>query len=330
VSEISSDSPGFHDLEGGRCELRLVTDDAIVVILPDKGSDIFELVDRRSGIDVLGKAPWGLRPAGSIPQSRSSVERWLHHCGGGWQLLLPDGGKDAIVAGVSVGFHGEARLIPRWIVETSDATARLEVELHQVPLAIDRCIALAGARLTVEETVQNLGDDPIEFMWSHPPGFGAPFIGPGVQIETGARTFITDPDITGSLLPAGHTVGWPVVVDGDIRHDLSKVPAAPQHHFGYLCNFDRPFYRITNGALGLALEAEWDSTDHRYAWFWQGFDLSPGFSWHRRAYVMAIEPASTIPGHGFEHAVAEGRHVVALEAGESRIFTISAELRSER
>lgn len=330
MNEISSDSPGFHGLEGGRRGLRLVTDDAIAVILPDKGSDIFEFVDRRSGIDVLWKAPWGLRPVGPIPRFRSSVERWLHHYGGGWQLLLPNGGEDAIVAGVSVGFHGEACLIPWRVVETSDATARLEVELHQVPLTIDRRIALAGVRLTVEETVQNLGGDPIEFMWSHHPAFGAPFIGPGVQIETGARTFITDPDIPGSLLPAGHTVDWPVVVDGDIRHDLSKVPVAPQHHFGYLCDFDRPFYRITNDSLGLALEVEWDSTDHPYAWFWQEFNSSPGFPWHRAAYVMAIEPASTIPGHGFERAVAEGRHVVALEAGESRTFAISAELRSER
>ena len=39
-----------------------------VTVLPDKGADIYSLVHRASGVDVLFKAPWGVR-AGPMAKS---------------------------------------------------------------------------------------------------------------------------------------------------------------------------------------------------------------------------------------------------------------------
>ncbi|NJL95128.1 MAG: hypothetical protein HC915_16120 [Anaerolineae bacterium] len=42
----------------------------------------------------------------------------------------------------------------------------------------------------------------------------------------------------------------------------------------------------------------WDKAAFPYAWYWQEMHSSPGYPWYKGVYVMAIEPASSIPGQG--------------------------------
>jgi hypothetical protein len=51
-----------------------------------------------------------------------------------------------------------------------------------------------------------------------------------------------------------------------------------------------------------------------------------GWPWYRRAYVIAVEPASTIPGHGMARARAEGYRGVVIAGGASRAVVIEAVL----
>ena len=55
------------------------------VILADKGADVYELVYKPAGADVLFKAPWGFRDvgalAGSAPNSQVAM---VDHYAGGW------------------------------------------------------------------------------------------------------------------------------------------------------------------------------------------------------------------------------------------------------
>ena len=48
--------------------VRLASDTIGVTVLPDKGADIFALVDLAAGLDPLFKAPWGLAPPGAAPR----------------------------------------------------------------------------------------------------------------------------------------------------------------------------------------------------------------------------------------------------------------------
>jgi hypothetical protein len=93
-----------------------------VVILAEKGTDVYSIVDVRSGVDVMFKTPWRARPPGRWVSTRSSLERWIESYVGGWQILLPNGGDECIVDGVTWPFHGEAAMIPWEVLNASCAT----------------------------------------------------------------------------------------------------------------------------------------------------------------------------------------------------------------
>ena len=49
-----------------------------------------------------------------------------------------------------------------------------------------------------------------------------------------------------------------------------------------------------------------------------------GWPWYQRAYAVAVEPASTIPGHGMSTARAQGYPGVRFAAGQARQVVLEA------
>ena len=79
-------------LVGGWEAVRLFNELIEVVVIPAKGAEIWSVTDLRTGIDVLWKAPWALRPhALSSATAGASQTAWLDHYAGGWQVLFPNG-----------------------------------------------------------------------------------------------------------------------------------------------------------------------------------------------------------------------------------------------
>ena len=98
-----------HVSVGGWEAYRLANDRIDVVVIPAKGAEIWSVTDHRTGIDVLWKAPWALRPhAVSTATAGASQTAWLDHYAGGWQVLFPNGGDAVTYRGADLGFHGEA------------------------------------------------------------------------------------------------------------------------------------------------------------------------------------------------------------------------------
>jgi hypothetical protein len=307
--------------------VRLENDAVRVTLLPEKGCDILELVDRRTGTDVLFKAPWGYgrRPV----HSPSSLAAWIESYPGGWQVMLPNAGDAAVENGVEWGFHGEAGMVEWRIDELDSRAAVFSTSLITAPLEVVRNVSLELNVLHVEERVTNLGGDPIEVMWGHHPTFGAPFLGPGCVIETSARTFTADDRAPGAGLAAGARSAWPharLVDGGEI--DLSVIPGDEDRRavLGYLGDFDEGSYRIVNRQLGLAVEIRWPLDLFPTAWFWQELDDSPGYPWYRRAYATALEPNTTAPAQGIVTARAKGGVPLLLPPGGSRTAVIEASI----
>lgn len=314
------------DLPRGWRGLALRSAEVEVVLLPDKGCDVYSWVDRESGVDVLFKTPWGLPPAAPSVVGDSETA-WLERYPGGWQVLCPNGGAASVApGGVVWGFHGEACLVPWEVVDTGPGWAELTVRLHRAPLRLSRRISVAGRLLTIDESVTNTSSVPLEFMWSHHPAFGPPFLSPDCVITTGARTLVADDEAPGTLLAPGSTHRWPVVSTSDGGVDLSVLPVAPAAQLAYLTDFDEGWYAITNPRLGLGVGLRWPTEVFGHAWFWQELNASPGYPWWREAYVCAIEPASVIPGQGVEAARRKGSGLFRLAAGERRDVTIEAVL----
>ncbi|HEY1478517.1 MAG TPA: aldose 1-epimerase [Gaiellales bacterium] len=298
--------------------IELGTPELAVTLLPEKGCDIVEVIDRRTGIDVLGRPPWGF---GRRPTTLSSAERFIESYPGGWQVLLPNGGDAVAQQGTEWGFHGEAAIVP-WSLDAHDATsARLSTWLTSAPLELEREIRVQARSVEVVERVRNAGGDAIDVMWGQHPAFGAPLIEPGARIETSARTFTADDRAPGAGLDPGARSSWPhaSLADGGTL-DLSVIPpdSEPRSILGYLSDFDEGAYTIANARLGLAVTLRWPLELYSHAWFWQELRALPGFPWFRRAYLAAIEPNTTIPGQGIERARARGGVPLTLAAGETR------------
>src|SRR5258708_36368182 len=79
------------DEETGWPSVVLESDELRVVVLPDKGAEIHRLIHRGSGVDVLFKGPWGLRPPGGEPLEGSGDDEFMWNYAGGLQEVFSIG-----------------------------------------------------------------------------------------------------------------------------------------------------------------------------------------------------------------------------------------------
>ncbi len=309
--------------------LTLSSEEMTVTLLPDKGADIYEMIDRASGVDVLLKAPWGVREPGPWLRAATSMQRWMEAYPGGWQVLLPNGGDECVENGTSWGYHGEAALLAWEVLEHSPCHAVLETSLFSVPLRVRREIELSGSTFTLHELVTNDSDEDLEVMWSHHPAFGAPFLEEGCLLATGFRAVVADDLSPGTLLAADSRHAWPVVrtIDGT-ELDLRVIPGPdrPRALLAYLTDPDEPFFAITNPHRGLGVSFRWSGEVFDKAWLWQEVHCGEGWPWFKRAYALAVEPATTVPGHGMSHARATRQPGVTFAARQCREIVIETSL----
>lgn len=273
-----------------------------VVVEPGRGSDILHLRHLATGVDALYSTPWSthaeaIRGGDRSPTTYDPVARPLEQYAGGWQVLCPNAGPPRTVMGAPLSFHGEAWLAPWEVVDARADRATLRTELYSLPILIEREIQVRGTELAVTDTLTNLSDVTLEDVdyVSHPT-LGGAFLDGRCTIDTGARTFSTDPDTPRELGESGSRHAWPWLEDADGgRFDLRVVPEPGERHmlFGWLSDFAEARAAITNHDLGITLELTWDGALLPYAWFWQELNYTTGYPWYRRARTMAIEPAST-------------------------------------
>jgi len=130
---------------------------------------------------------------------------------------------------------------------------------------------------------------------------------------------------TNPLIP-GASGKWP---EAPGKHgstvDLSRVPGPDAAYTltAYLGDFAEGWLAVTNPALDIGIGWAWPAEVLPYAWLFQEFHASSGYPWYKRAYVMGLEPASSIPAQGLSRAINEGT-ALALAAGEARELEISA------
>ena len=161
-------------------------------------------------------------------------------------------------------------------------------------------------------------------MWSHHPAYGAPFLSEHCVIDTDARNLLADDEYIGAANPLapGQSQPWPRF--GEL--DMSRVPAPdqPRDLLAYLTDFETGWYAITNTELGFGIGLSWDASVFPYAWFWQELNSSPGFPFYQNSYVIAIEPASSIPGQGLTAVMEKTGAHLTLQPGEAREVALKA------
>jgi len=320
----------IYELTLGRAmhALRIQNDLLAATILLDKGADIYELIYRPRGMDVLWKSPWGLKePGRGVPMSFSSQAAWMEAYGGGWQEIFPNGGPACTYKGAELGFHGEASVVG-WdyeIIAASDRACevRLFTRLKRSPFRMERTLRVERGRpvLAIRERITNEAGEDMDYIWGHHPAYGAPFLGVGCHIDVAARHFVDDgiyPGPENALAPkAGYA--WPYAVRDCVQTDMSRIPPQGTRRYtdAWFEMFSEGWYAITNTALGFGVGMAWPLEIFPYAWFWQEMGASSGFPWYRSGYVTAIEPFTSIPGGGLVGVMNDTGTHRTLRAGAS-------------
>lgn len=312
-----------HGLKG----IRLSNPAVSVTVIPDKGADIYALVHRATGLDVLWKSPQGLRAPGQGRFAPDSATAWLEMYEGGWQEILPNGGDACQHNGVELSFHGESTTLP-WqydilSAEGDQIAVEFSVRLYRSPFAIRRRMSLNAEQpaLFIDETVTNWGADAAALMWGHHPAFGAPFLSADTRLSCSARSVLVDDSYDPShnrYVPGSQSL-WPYVCgkDGSVD-DLSVLPGADVQRDSLIYLLDTgesPWYALTNPVQRVGVGITWTQEVFRCLWLWQEVHATRGFPWYGQAYTVAVEPWSSYPGFGLAKVIDATQTHLTIPAG---------------
>lgn len=297
-------------VDGDRC-VRLSNDRLAISINVDHGAHLFELIDRRSGVDLLYQDPAGSRD----------------YEVGGWYELFPNAGVACEFEGRPMTAHGDVQHAA-WTggadpARGADASVTLASESSDLPFSIVKTITLSGesARLRIEETITNRSDRRLPYLWGQHVTFGEAFLnGSVIDLPPGhlrGSVTIGDGEDGPTASAVGGLAAFPISAGRTV--DLSRFPTEPLQAMLFSDLLQEPRYTIANEALGVVASVTWDPGAWPYLWFWA----------HRAPdadglVACAIEPqACEVPV--LSEAVAAGRAPM-LEAGESRAAWIEFEL----
>ena len=313
-------------MRSGWRELPLESEELRVVVLPDRGAEIVELLHRPSGVDPLFRAPWGLDPPGSPARAGSDGHAFLEVYAGGWQELFPSVNDPCTYRGRAIPFHGEVATLP-WDCARDGDSLRCTVRCRETPFLLERVMRLEDASLVVEERVRNEGREPAHFVWGHHCVLGPPFLEAGCRLHVPARRIETIPEMweeTARLEP-GQRETWP---QARLRRggtaDLTVVPGPEEgsHDDVYLTDLYGGWAAVENPRLGLAFRLEWDPAVFHWLISWQPYGGARAMPL-AGSYALGVEPWVT--RLNLEQAVGAGE-AFELEPGTEFATTLRAEI----
>lgn len=305
-----------------------------VVFALGKGADIVELLYKPTDTDVMWHSFNQLKNINHISSVAASNGNFLDAYAGGWQELFPIYGAYADYCGAQIGVHGEACLYPWTYQILCDSPERVEVRLSlrtiRSPFLLEKTVRLdeGDAVLHLHQKVTNLGAVKQQFMWGHHPAFGFPFLDDSVRLHISGKPTVTVPPGTiAHHCPFDReTTGkWPMLPGKDGKLiDMSRAyrPEDKLYMEYALSDLDEGSYALVNHNTGLGVRLQWDKDIFPYLWVWGLYCGIDAYPWYGRAYVMAVEPWSTMPAN-YNDAKKHGG-LLELESGASIETDVSA------
>ena len=290
-----------------------------VVVNVGRGAMIPEFLYKPADLDVLFKNPNGLRPLGTFALTDYQQAPVIDHHPGGWYECFPSGSKPVKQHGASLGFHGEIWGMPFELnsvhEDAESCSAAMTGFTIRTPWKLTKTFSLKknDPTLYVEETATNLGVVDLDVMWGQHPMFGAPFLDEKCFVDMPASSFFDAKD--NPML----RMRWPNTAEGV---DLTRVdgPASRAGKMIYVTDFSEGKYRLVSPTWKLAFEMNWDAEKFPYCWMYEnaGQIAAP---WWGRAYTLALEPFTGMPG-----AIEEGHGVMEIAAGKSETVRFEARI----
>lgn len=269
-------------------------------ILAGRGSDIFELIYKPVGVDLMLRLDKDiLNPGEMFSQMRDTPNQFEDYYYGGWQEILPNS-PAMNYRGVSLGQHGEVSLIP-WdyaILNQSvdEVSLKLWVRPLRYPILIEKTLTLkkGSTKLQIDETLTNESDTELHLMWGHHIAFGLPFLKEGAKIKTSATKFLAEKSMPDHrIFKHGLVQNWPLVDTIDNKKiDASRIVKLGTDKFSdlsYLNDFMADaFYSITSDVMTFSIH--FDKKVFKSIWYWQERYATQDAPWWGKAYAIALEP----------------------------------------
>jgi hypothetical protein len=298
-----------------------------IVILIDKGADIYEFVHKPTDVDFMWRSPWGVRdPTRFTPTTGSPTGVWLDQYEGGWQTVFPAGGFPAVYGGAELGLHAEANTMP-WdcaIVEDTPerASIRCWVRTYRTPFFFEKTLALSSGSpvLELEQTLVNEGEEPVHCVWGEHIALGAPFLSEHCVIDLPGGRLMTHPVEfhPNNRLQPGLDGPWPMTEGKDGRRiDLSKLPPKSEriYDMAYITDMPEGWYAVTNQRMGVGFGVLFPKEVYKYLWYWQSLGGGFGYPWYGRTYNVGLEPFTSFANEGLNSAIKNGTALL-LEPGQ--------------
>jgi len=289
--------------------LSLSSEALSVRIDPRHGGEVLDLIDERSGRQLLGRPPFASDPplAGELDETT-----WTRSYRGGWQLLVPNAGNPCVVDGAAHGFHGRASTEP-WEVTSADAAhAALEWAGHG--LRVRRRFAIEGDTLRARTVVSAERD--CAFVWVEHIGLGIELLDPAVEIVLPGGTAYELSERSGPVQPPAGAPAWPEILlaDGTLERADRAVLTAPRSRLFVVANLPEGRLEVRNRDRGQGLEILWDTRWLPHLWVWHETRTTGG-PWRELTELLVVEPASVPHTLGLARA-REHEQAHALAAGE--------------
>ena len=266
------------------------------------GAEILDLVDLRTGRQLLGRPPFTPGPprAGDLDEAE-----WTAAYRGGWQVLLPNAGSACKVDGTAHGFHGRASNDPWEVEDGSSLSVVLTWSGHG--LRATRRIELADDALVVGVEVTAL-DERVPLLLTEHIALGLELLDPEVGFELpGGRAFELD-EVTGPPEPPPDATAWPELRLLDGSTERADRWALSRERSRLYCVSALPAGRaiVQNLRRPQALQLSWNVDVLPHLWVWHEVRTYGG-PWAHRGELLVVEPSSVPHTLGLTTAIEHGQ-----------------------
>lgn len=263
----------------------LETDELRVTVFPEAGGKVLDLVDRRTGLNLLWQNP-------RVPLMRTHAgapfeDVWC----GGWDELFPTDAP-CTVDGNAIHDHGDL-WIGSWECALVDqdgdsATLHLRRFSPSLPCLVEKWLTLAEGtpELRTRYRLTNLGPGPIAFVFSlHVPHA----LGPGSTLHLPASRIAVEPPYVGRPPLGESACPWP---GPGGEGDLSRLPGPESGLTEWLWTRDLAggWCAVSHPGPGVGLALAFDPAVFPTVWL---FGVYGGWRGH---HFLLTEPATGPPG----------------------------------
>ncbi len=306
-----------------------------VVILADKGADIYSFVHKPTDTEFMWRSPWGVRnPRKFVPSTGSSQGMWLDYYEGGWQTVVPHGGYPDEVYGAEFGLHAELNNLPWDAAIVEDTAERVAVNFRakgvRMPVAVDMTLTLDAdsPALRLSKTAINESEESVDIVWLEHIAIGPPFLSDRCQLYVPECKVLTHPEafVDSQKLALGWEGNWPMVPAADgSQIDFRNIPPKEDRSLdmAYMTELSEGWYAVHNKETSVGFAVSFPSDVFRYLWYWRNLGGGWGYPWYGRCYNVGLEPCTSWDNRGLKHSM-ENDSARTLQAGESLTTEITA------